>query len=505
MYKIILSLLILFAGKEAIANSDSLNFSHEIELFCPNHIFVKTTLGETEGYFLIDNGTPGGSLSAEGHIALGNDPTKIDTRMYRRDTVTFPLNQKQFTLPFDTDLNLGSSFNSGYPGMTIFGIIGTNLLSSYNTTYDYINSKLILSSLGNSIPKNEMKNNLVDLHFGPQGHTFFRNCNVNNFMGLVHFDTGIQYSFGVAYDGELAKLANVKYEVMPKIKIGSLQWNNEKWFARNFRSVHGSFVYAEVGERLLSNCVVTIYHEDEMASIVQNTNIKRGGSLGVKTNSNCKVISIHNDLIANKIGLHFGDSITHINSNKVSNVYELKHYVNLWNTNSSLSIEVLRDNKIIQLESNDYKDLFEYKSWESRFSELGDLRADKEIIDRLAIAEIIDVENGTEKEHNFSVDGNTPIQIYAIGEGQNNEMWDYGWITSVTKGVVWKMDYEKSTHAGGSLTNRKIDTTIVLVEGDYILHYKTDPGHAYLSWTSPPPKSWFWGIKIMEITKPNKK
>ena len=67
------------------------------------------------------------------------------------------------------------------------------------------------------------------------------------------------------------------------------------------------------------------------------------------------------------------------------------------------------------------------------------------------------------------------------------------------------MNYNNTIHAGGHSINRKVDEVITLEKGDYILHYKTDAGHAFMLWFRPPPNSWFWGIKIMEITKPNKK
>lgn len=48
--------------------------------------------------------------------------------------------------------------------------------------------------------------------------------------------------------------------------------------------------------------------------------------------------------------------------------------------------------------------------------------------------------------------------------------------------------------AGGALKNQKIDQEITLPAGSYFLRYKSDAGHAYNNWDSPPPDNFFWGI-----------
>ena len=43
------------------------------------------------------------------------------------------------------------------------------------------------------------------------------------------------------------------------------------------------------------------------------------------------------------------------------------------------------------------------------------------------------------------------MRIFAIGEGQAGEMFDYGWIEDVDKGSrVWEMQAAKTAHAGGA-------------------------------------------------------
>jgi hypothetical protein len=92
------------------------------------------------------------------------------------------------------------------------------------------------------------------------------------------------------------------------------------------------------------------------------------------------------------------------------------------------------------------------------------------------------------------------VRIYAIGEGQNREMYDYGWIENTsTKSVVWEMTYSMTFHAGGGRKNRMVNTTMLLDKGDYILHYVSDDSHSYNDWnTDPPDDPTMWGITVME-------
>jgi hypothetical protein len=89
------------------------------------------------------------------------------------------------------------------------------------------------------------------------------------------------------------------------------------------------------------------------------------------------------------------------------------------------------------------------------------------------------------------------VRIFAIGEGQAGEMFDYGWIENTDKGLpVWEMQEPKTTHAGGAGKNRKVDVVITLPAGNYKLRYKSDDSHSFDHWNSLPPDINFWGIAI---------
>jgi len=71
-------------------------------------------------------------------------------------------------------------------------------------------------------------------------------------------------------------------------------------------------------------------------------------------------------------------------------------------------------------------------------------------------------------QESFTLDSPQKVHIYALGEGQSGEMFDYGWIENARNGdIVWEMTYRKSRHAGGARKNRFVDTHILLEAGEY--------------------------------------
>ncbi len=77
-----------------------------------------------------------------------------------------------------------------------------------------------------------------------------------------------------------------------------------------------------------------------------------------------------------------------------------------------------------------------------------------------------------------------------------NTMFDYGWIEDMKGKIIWKMIMPQTTHAGGALKNRQVNTTIKIKKGKYVLKYKTDESHSTAQWDDAPPISSFYGIKI---------
>ena len=113
------------------------------------------------------------------------------------------------------------------------------------------------------------------------------------------------------------------------------------------------------------------------------------------------------------------------------------------------------------------------------------------------IAQLVQVLDNEDKSLAFSLASSQDVRIFAIGEGQAGEMFDYGWIEDVDKGSrVWEMQEAKTTHAGGAGKNRKVDVVITLPAGNYKLRYKSDDSHAFDHWNSMPPDINFWGIAV---------
>ena len=118
--------------------------------------------------------------------------------------------------------------------------------------------------------------------------------------------------------------------------------------------------------------------------------------------------------------------------------------------------------------------------------------------DKGKIAQIRQAGDNADLTESFSLDKSTRVRIYAIGEGQNREMYDYGWIEDARTGkVIWEMTYGMTFHAGGARKNRMVNTTILLDRGEYRLRYKSDDSHSYGDWNSEPPEDQqYWGITL---------
>lgn len=118
------------------------------------------------------------------------------------------------------------------------------------------------------------------------------------------------------------------------------------------------------------------------------------------------------------------------------------------------------------------------------------------------IAQIVRVGDDADKSTEFRLDKRTEIRIYAIGEGQNREMYDYGWIEDSDGGTVWEMSYGVTFHAGGGRKNRSVNSTITLEKGRYTLRYLSDDSHCFNDWNQDPPDDpAMWGITLYYAEK----
>jgi hypothetical protein len=118
--------------------------------------------------------------------------------------------------------------------------------------------------------------------------------------------------------------------------------------------------------------------------------------------------------------------------------------------------------------------------------------------DKSILARIVRVGDDERKRKNFTLDKDSEVRIYAIGEGRDGEMFDYGWIEDAKSDrTVWEMTYRMTEPAGGAEKNRRYEGTMTLKAGEYILRYRSDGSHSFEDWNDDPPSDPInWGITV---------
>lgn len=105
----------------------------------------------------------------------------------------------------------------------------------------------------------------------------------------------------------------------------------------------------------------------------------------------------------------------------------------------------------------------------------------------------------------FTLDQEAEVRIFALGEGGDGEMYDYGGIEDVETGKrVWVMEYDNTVHAGGAEKNRLFSGILRLPAGKYEVYFYTDDNHSFDGWNAPPPfDPPAWGITVYRIEQAN--
>ena len=126
-------------------------------------------------------------------------------------------------------------------------------------------------------------------------------------------------------------------------------------------------------------------------------------------------------------------------------------------------------------------------------------------VDKNVIVKLTEMRDDDYKSAGITLNKETPVRIYALGESENNnrDMADYGWIVnSKTHERVWTMERRDTYHAGGASKNRLTDDVITLPKGSYVAYFQTDGSHSYNNWNSDEPfDPEHWGITIMGVGK----
>jgi len=94
--------------------------------------------------------------------------------------------------------------------------------------------------------------------------------------------------------------------------------------------------------------------------------------------------------------------------------------------------------------------------------------------DPTILAALTSVRDDEQVRKEFSLDRDTDLRIYALGEGSGGDMVDFGWIEDAkSRRRVWEMTYAATEHAGGAKKNRKFEGVIRLPAG--ITSFATRP------------------------------
>ncbi len=118
--------------------------------------------------------------------------------------------------------------------------------------------------------------------------------------------------------------------------------------------------------------------------------------------------------------------------------------------------------------------------------------------DPRVIARIVRVGDGRQVRRRFTLDRETDVRVYAIGEGTGETMHDYARIVDGSGREIWRMRYQDTEHAGGARKNRRVNQVVRLAGGEYELIYRTDDSHAWGEWNSTPPQDPSgWGVTLL--------
>jgi CubicO group peptidase (beta-lactamase class C family) len=130
------------------------------------------------------------------------------------------------------------------------------------------------------------------------------------------------------------------------------------------------------------------------------------------------------------------------------------------------------------------------------YSDLYSKGLPEDLASKKPLAEIIRVTDNADKTVTFSLVAQQNLRVFAMGEGQAGEMFDFGWIEDATGKRVWEMKFLATRPAGGVPKNRSLDANVTLAPGQYKLRYKSDDSHSFDSWNALPPSINFWGIAV---------
>ncbi|HLT45695.1 MAG TPA: hypothetical protein VK002_00575 [Rubricoccaceae bacterium] len=112
------------------------------------------------------------------------------------------------------------------------------------------------------------------------------------------------------------------------------------------------------------------------------------------------------------------------------------------------------------------------------------------------------VESDETREYVFEVTAPATVRLRATGEVRGGRVRDgAALLRLVGADTVWAMTARNTVPAGGTIMNRRADTTLALTPGLYRAVYSTDDEHAYDDWLGNPPfVPTAWGLTVTTDT-----
>jgi hypothetical protein len=116
------------------------------------------------------------------------------------------------------------------------------------------------------------------------------------------------------------------------------------------------------------------------------------------------------------------------------------------------------------------------------------------------IARITNVGDDEARSRTFTLESDSDVRIYALGEG-DGDMYDYAWVENLrTRQRAWEMSHRLTEHAGGADKNRLFDGVVRLPAGEYVLRYRSDGSHSPDAWNAEPPfDPGAWGVVLFLV------
>ena len=143
---------------------------------------------------------------------------------------------------------------------------------------------------------------------------------------------------------------------------------------------------------------------------------------------------------------------------------------------------------------------FDSDAWGIALSGAGVERLDKAQLKQSSgiLASLVRMRDDERERARFELSADTEVEIYAVGEGVDDEMFDFGRIRNRDTGrTVWEMEYRDTEHAGGAAKNRMVREKLTLPAGSYEVLFETDGSHSFSGWNDRRPDDpMSWGISV---------